>query len=535
MNKTWIVMIVCILLLAGNAKAAPISGNAKVTTISSCTVISSPGTYVLNQSITDSTAGVCINITSSDVVFDGAGYTIDGTGSGYGIYVNVSALTNVTVKNVVLTDWGIGILYNDTLNSSIINTTVNSSTYYGIQLLNIENSTFTNNTVGYSAQDGFNIINTHNSTFTGNNISSSTYSGIYFRSCTQLTFDNNIFDSNSAGLFLESSSSNTITDNTFKLNTAFGLYVKYSGNNLIYNNMFNNTANARFESPGSNSWNITKTPGTNIMGGPYLGGNYWAKPDGTGFSETCNDKNEDGFCDTSYTLAGGNVDYLPLTTNRGIVACDVISAPGVYRLAADITNSSSSTCISITASNVVLDGAGYTVDGRDNTDTYGVYVYNTTTTLTNVTVKNLVVTDWANGIYYYNVSNGSIENNIASSNQNGIYLTHSSGNTLTSNTANSNNNDGIYFDSSTSNTLTNNIANSNQQYGILLKYTSNNNILSNNVANSNHQYGIFLWSSSGNTLTGNTANSNNWDGISLYDYSRNNTLTGNTANSNNRD
>jgi hypothetical protein len=60
-----------------------------------------------------------------------------------------------------------------------------------------------------------------------------------------------------------------------------------------------------------NIWNITQTPGTNIVGGPYLGGNYWAKPDGTGFSQINLDIDHDGFCDFQFDFAG-NTDYLPL-------------------------------------------------------------------------------------------------------------------------------------------------------------------------------------------------------------------------------
>jgi parallel beta-helix repeat protein len=60
-------------------------------------------------------------------------------------------------------------------------------------------------------------------------------------------------------------------------------------------------------------WNITKTPGTNIVGGPYFGGNYWASPDGTGFSQTHPDRG-DGFCDESYVFDEINSDKLPLHT-----------------------------------------------------------------------------------------------------------------------------------------------------------------------------------------------------------------------------
>src|SRR3989338_4991527 len=47
------------------------------TPISSCTTINSSGTYVLTTNILNS-ASTCINITTNNVIFDGAGYTIDG-------------------------------------------------------------------------------------------------------------------------------------------------------------------------------------------------------------------------------------------------------------------------------------------------------------------------------------------------------------------------------------------------------------------------------------------------------------------------
>jgi len=60
-----------------------------------------------------------------------------------------------------------------------------------------------------------------------------------------------------------------------------------------------------------NLWNTTRTNGTNIVGGPYLGGNYWAKPDGTGWSQVTPDRG-DGFCTAPFVYDGNNTDYLPL-------------------------------------------------------------------------------------------------------------------------------------------------------------------------------------------------------------------------------
>lgn len=86
---------------------------------------------------------------------------------------------------------------------------------------------------------------------------------------------------------------------------------------LIYNNLFNNTENVVFPLyPHDNSpacrWNTTLSRGPNVVGGPFIGGNYWASPLGHGYSETCTDSDNNGICDGSYTINVNNVDYLPL-------------------------------------------------------------------------------------------------------------------------------------------------------------------------------------------------------------------------------
>ncbi len=71
-------------------------------------------------------------------------------------------------------------------------------------------------------------------------------------------------------------------------------------------------------SPGSfTAWNTARTIGTNILGGPFLGGNYYANYPGV-------DSEGDGIGDTAYPISGGpNQDQLPLVPTTSSTVHDV--------------------------------------------------------------------------------------------------------------------------------------------------------------------------------------------------------------------
>ena len=103
-----------------------------------------------------------------------------------------------------------------------------------------------------------------------------------------------------------------------------GVTYTNAGDNLFYNNFLNNTYNVRHKA-SNNTWNTTNQTGTRIFSnGTQIGGNYWTNPTATGYSDTCIDINEDGFCDyalnisnmvacTPGTDCNDNVDHLPLS------------------------------------------------------------------------------------------------------------------------------------------------------------------------------------------------------------------------------
>ena len=114
---------------------------------------------------------------------------------------------------------------------------------------------------------------------------------------------NSISDEN-IGIFLWESYQNILKDNTVSTCKLHGIDLRNSNDNTIYNNYLDNLKNGYDK--GRNNWFVELTQDTNILGGPYLCGNYWSDYPG-------NDLDENGIGDTSYSIAGaGNYDMYPL-------------------------------------------------------------------------------------------------------------------------------------------------------------------------------------------------------------------------------
>jgi parallel beta-helix repeat protein len=250
-----------------------------------------------------------------------------------GIYLSSSGNYNTLASNTANsnTDFGIHLqsssynaLANNTANSNTHGIYLSSSSYntltdntansntHGIYLPSSGNNTLLNNTAN-SNRHGIDLWSSSNNTLLNNTANSNNY-GIYLSSSGNYnTLTNNTANSNNIGIYLSSSSNNMLTSNTANSNT-HGIFILSSSDSQIYNNYFNNTNNAYDD--GYNAWNITPTAGINIIGGSWIGGNYWsdyvgADTTGDGLGDTLTPH------DSSDNIQNGG-DYHPLVQAAAI-------------------------------------------------------------------------------------------------------------------------------------------------------------------------------------------------------------------------
>ena len=156
-----------------------------------------------------------------------------------------------------------------------------------------------------------------------------------------------------------------------------------------------------------------------------------------------------------------------------IKTCTTISEPGRYVLTQDIRNGGgdggfayiSETCIQIASDNVVFDGQGHTIDGFGISDTTAVGTKEGGH-YTDVTVRNVHITDWNRGVYLGNTEGATVRNVNASGNSFGIFVEHARDTTVRATTA-THNFIGLYHADSRGNTFEGNTFRDNHIAGVV--------------------------------------------------------------------
>ena len=268
---------------------------------------------------TSSTNNTIINLNFSQQGIDGITF----------VDCDKNFIYNSTFKHGPRGSTGRG-LYLQHTNNTLIDGVYTYNISYGITISNgynniITNSIFENNTDGNMNGKGIEINSANNNTFMNVMVNGSMAcdfcGGVMLYNSNNNTFINLTSINNAYGIFFVGTSKyNVINNSKIENNTIYGLYFyEWSGSpqyNLIYNNYIRNNINYyNYSASLINYFNTTKTlltSGTNVIGGSYLGGNFWATLNNTGFSQLCNDSDSDGICDTEYNIDGLNYDYLPL-------------------------------------------------------------------------------------------------------------------------------------------------------------------------------------------------------------------------------
>jgi len=240
-------------------------------------------TYTLEGNINDS-----LVVERSSIVVDGDGYALRGSGIGRGI--DLTATSNVTIKNIEIRAFAYGIwLYKpyQASNSKIVASTITNNTY-GVWVF-AYNNTLSRNTITNSSDSGVLIDHlSSNNTLSENKILNNTR-GIRLIEASNNTFSGNEIMNNTNGVWLE------------------GLIAGSDNNKFYHNNFIENTQQVH----------ISMSVYANVWDDAYpSGGNYWSDYTGVDLCSGSyqNETGSDGIGDSPYFINVHNQDDYPLMT-----------------------------------------------------------------------------------------------------------------------------------------------------------------------------------------------------------------------------
>jgi parallel beta-helix repeat protein len=332
------------------------------------------------------------------------------------------------------------------------------------------------------------------------------------------------------------STCNLVSQNNLTSTDQNCIRVINSSSNVIYhNNLFAQHTSLVNSENSENLWD----------NGYPSGGNYWSDYAGEDLCYGVNQSEigSDGIGDSAYVIDANNIDNYPLMRpyvpfeNQTIYiradgSVDPSGAPilrngDFYSLKNSITSNDDG--IVLERDNMVIDGAGYTLQGARVDFSSGIDL----TERTNVTIQNTQIRDFHYGIWLSSsYSNIVRESKITNNMYSGIFVRdYSSSNIVSGNEITNSGSHGIYIYYHSFNNIVSGNSIMNNTSGVSLAIAFSNSVSGNYIADSS-EYGIASLSSYNNTVSGNSVTANGIYGIALFS-SGNNTVSGNNITANN--
>jgi|GEM_PF-2294659 len=248
----------------------------------------------------------------------------------------------------------------------------------------------------------------------------------------------------------------------------------------------------------------------------------------------------------TYTVADGNggTDTATLTvTVTGvndaptITGCRVLEESGTYVLDGDVTNGSASGCIDVAASDVVIEGQGYTLDGLDESTGRGVAI--TGSGISNVTVRNLTVTRFDPGVTVEDATGVTLQDVTATGNGDaGVSLDAVADATILDSDLSDNYGQGLWAEPTSGSlavrhtTISSNGEGGGGYSGLYVGFTGADVAIENNTVYANPGEGIGVYDTPGAVISNNTIPNNGGPGVEVGLGSDDATVVDNTLTSN---
>jgi len=200
-----------------------------------------------------------------------------------------------------------------------------------------------------------------------------------------------------------------------------------------------------------------------------------------------------------------------------ITECTVIDQPGQYHLASNV--SGNGTCLSITASDVTLDGQGHAVsDDAPNYEGVGIAV-NGTDRLSNVTITDVVVEGWhwnsfgkhGRNVQLEQVDDAHISDVDINGGDYGLRLINATNATVENVDIDGTDDPALYLNSGANqNRFADNQFTQGNKRGLMIHNSRNNTFHDNEIAGFGDANVRLAWSASWNTFTDNHIHSTSW-------------------------